>query len=337
MDWFERLTGFRETTYHETKARLWIADGRLHSDATDRTFGVGRLETLSLAELRDQTRDAICPGRLDLDVVIGDVRELHTRPELAGAAFQVASQFNLLEMADARRTPEDGVTCYETDLTQGPACAIAAGAGTIYRNYFVPVGDRVGQTADHQLDMLEEVGDELAQRLGIPRQRLWRMQNGYAFPDQEHLSRIEGYIRGASEDERDTLRSLLRVGVHWDVEVTEQGAAPETYVTQVYCSALPVRYARIAPSTCTAFASLILEAAYEATLRAGLLTAASGGSNLVLLTRVGGGVFGNLDDWINAALLRSLRMMSGYDLKVLMVERSEPGPATQSVLGKYSA
>ena len=38
-------------------------------------------------------------------------------------------------------TPEDGVTRYKDDPTQGPACAIAAGAATIYRNYFVPIGD----------------------------------------------------------------------------------------------------------------------------------------------------------------------------------------------------
>ena len=33
-------------------------------------------------------------------------------------------------------TPEDGVTRYKDDPTQGPACAIAASAATMYRNYF---------------------------------------------------------------------------------------------------------------------------------------------------------------------------------------------------------
>jgi hypothetical protein len=35
--------------------------------------------------------------------------------------------------------PEQGVGRYENDFTQGPACAVSAGAGTIYRNYWVPV------------------------------------------------------------------------------------------------------------------------------------------------------------------------------------------------------
>jgi len=69
-------------------------------------------------------------------VVVGDVRRLHAAPEHACALFQVASQFNLLEMTAPHVTPEDGVTRYKDDPTQGPACAIVAGAATMYRNYF---------------------------------------------------------------------------------------------------------------------------------------------------------------------------------------------------------
>jgi hypothetical protein len=36
-------------------------------------------------------------------------------------------------MVSPRVTPEDGVGIYDLDRTQGPACAVAAGAGTIYR------------------------------------------------------------------------------------------------------------------------------------------------------------------------------------------------------------
>jgi hypothetical protein len=34
--------------------------------------------------------------------------------------------------------PEDGVTAYAADPTQGPACALACAAGSVYRNYFCP-------------------------------------------------------------------------------------------------------------------------------------------------------------------------------------------------------
>jgi hypothetical protein len=70
----------------------------------------------------------------------------------------VASQFNALEMTGPRVTPENGVTRYKHGHTQGPACAIAAGAATIYRNYFAPVADGIGQTADRQFDGLADIG-----------------------------------------------------------------------------------------------------------------------------------------------------------------------------------
>lgn len=77
---------------------------------------------------------------------------MHIDSANARALFQVASQFNLLEMVSPNRTPEQGVGIYDFDLTQGPACAVAAGAGTIYRNYFVLVNGQIGQSTANQLD-----------------------------------------------------------------------------------------------------------------------------------------------------------------------------------------
>jgi hypothetical protein len=61
--------------------------------------------------------------------VTGDVRRMHLLPESAGALFQLASQFNLLEMTGPEVTPENGVTIYQHDHTQGPACAIRRRSG----------------------------------------------------------------------------------------------------------------------------------------------------------------------------------------------------------------
>ena len=47
------------------------------------------------------------------------------------ALFQVASQFNLLEMINPNITPEMGIDRYEFDRTQGPICAMSCGAETI--------------------------------------------------------------------------------------------------------------------------------------------------------------------------------------------------------------
>lgn len=79
-----------------------------------------------------------------MSIDTADVRKMHDNPEYAGALFQVACQFNFLEMVGPSVTPEDGMTRYEHDRTQGPACAMGAGAATNYRNYFAPIGDQVG-------------------------------------------------------------------------------------------------------------------------------------------------------------------------------------------------
>ena len=139
MDWFERLMGFRETDYDDTRAKLRIEGSRLQSLINGKNYGVGELELVSLQALRERVKSGVgLSGQLKVSVVTGDVRQMHQLPENAGALFQVASQFNLLEMVSPAVTPEHGVTRYQHDHTQGPACAIAAGAATIYRNYFAP-------------------------------------------------------------------------------------------------------------------------------------------------------------------------------------------------------
>lgn len=102
--------------------------------------------------------------------------------------FQVASQFNMLEMISHDVTPEHGVTRYQSDSTQGPACAIAAGAATIYRNYLADVHGQRGQTAHGQLDGLQDVGRAMAGLLGTPVESLWIMRNGYALCSRTGLA-----------------------------------------------------------------------------------------------------------------------------------------------------
>ena len=117
-------------------------------------------------------------------------------------------------------TPENGVTRYQYDRTQGPACAIAAGAATIYRNYFAPVCGRSRQTAEYQLDGLADLGEALSIALNRPVNALWKMQNGYALCTREGLDAIAEYLGSLQPEQLDALRGKLRVGIHRDVEVT---------------------------------------------------------------------------------------------------------------------
>lgn len=336
MDWFERLTGFREDGYAATKSRLEVVGDRLHSKVNGQHYGIGQFELVSLASLRERAHAAYHEtGRLAVSIVQGNVRHMHQRPEFRGALFQVASQFNMLEMVGPTVTPEDGVTRYQSDPTQGPACAIAAGEATIYRNYFAPLGSQIGQTRARQLDGLAELGAALSQQMGKPVEALWTMENGYAQCEKPGLDAIAQHLAALSPEDLDDLRGKLLVGVHRDVEVTDAEGPLRPTVSQVFCSALPVAYGQLPRHLWQAFASLILEAAYEATLWATVDNAQRGASNVVLLTRLGGGAFGNDDDWIHAAMRRALSMASGFELDVRLVSYGPVSPEMLKIAREF--
>lgn len=315
MDWFQRITGFRELGYEDTQAKLWVEEGRLCTAHSDRQYVVGTLETPTLAELRGRVAALPVPAsRTRVRCISGDARQLHAQADNRGALFQAASQFNLLEMINPSVSPEHGVTGYANDHTQGPACAVAAGAGTIYRNYLIEVAGARGQRAGRQIDCLADLGVAL----GNTDASRWTMRNGYALCTASGLANIDARLAGATPRELDELRSLLRIGLHWGVQVTDV-EDPAQVVSQAYCSALPVAYTDVPPDRWRRFAALVLEASYEATLLAGVLNAHQAGNNQVMLTRVGGGVFGNDHVWINAAIDRALEVVldGGLDIRIV--------------------
>jgi len=285
MNWFEQLTGFREESYDATRAKLSIEQRQLRSAVNGKAYAIGEFEMASLQSLRERTNSAGGPiGNLKASVVRGDVREMHRAPQYAGALFQVASQFNALEMTGPSVTPEDGVARYEHD----------------------------------------QVGAALSAVLGKPATELWQMRNGYAMCERAALDSIAEHLAGLGADEIDLLRGKLAVGIQWNVEVTDGADGTGPLVSQAFCSALPVAYSRVPKRHWQAFASLVLDAAYEATMLAAVLNAKRGASNIVLLTLVGGGAFGNDDAWILAAMRRAVKLVSAFDLDVRIVSYGAP-------------
>lgn len=325
--WFQKLTGFAEESPEQVRANLSVDGQVLESRVNGKTLICGELETPSLAELRHRVQaSGYETGALTVREVVADVQDLHADAENVDALFQVASQFNLLEMAWPDVTPEDGITQYAEDRTQGPLCAIAAGAGTIYRNYFAPVNGQAGQSATNQIDCLADVGAAL----GNTESRLWDMRNGYALPSQEGLVEIGQRLRTSSEPELDALRALLRIGLQWGTQVTLAGCTH--LVSQAYCSALPIAYSACPREHWTEFARLILEATYEATLCAALVNARRTGSNTVFLTLVGGGAFGNATAWIIGSLRRALDLYKQAALDVTIVSYGSSSPDVQHLV-----
>lgn len=335
MGWFSDLTGFVEGSYEETQARLSVRDGQLHSTGCVRTHGVGVFELVALNELRRGQKPSARAGKLRFATVRANVRDLIRSPENAGAVFQVASQFNMLEMTGPEVTPEDGVTRYAWDNTQGPACAIAVGAATLYRNYLVPVGDQPGQTADRQLDGLMDLGPALSELTGLPLHALWIMENGYALGRPDGLRAIGGALKSPSPSAIDDLRGLLKIGYLQDAEVTDNPVAAGQTVSQVFASAMPISYSGASPEVWEPLARLVLEAAYEATMLCAERAVERGGSNKVFLTLLGGGVFGNPRGWILAAMKRALIKHRHSGLDVFVVSHGEVPQDLQRLAAEF--
>ena len=124
--------------------------------------------------------------------------------------------------------------------------------------------------------------------------------------------------------EREDLLGEVRIGLQTDVEVTFARRFEEphrrTTVSQAFCSALSCGYTRVGLDHWEPLATLVLDAAYEATLLAAAQGAADRSPDAepprVWLTFLGGGAFGNRKAWIAAAIGRALARLEGTALDV---------------------
>jgi hypothetical protein len=152
-DWFSELFGFSDDdgSYAEHQRHFHMEGKELVCEnAPFPRQHVGPWETPSLAKLRERhSNDEYGEDKLTfrhLATTLG-VGPLILDPSSAGAVFMVASQFNALEMISPDRTPSDGVAIYAKDKTQGPVCAMACPAATVFRNYLMPGWRRPGREA----------------------------------------------------------------------------------------------------------------------------------------------------------------------------------------------
>ena len=144
------------------------------------------------------------------------------------------------------------------------------------------------------------------------------MQNGYALPSSRSSFAELGELLKSNEATYLEAYNALRVAVHWDTSV--KSPCSHT-ICQVFASALPVAYAKgITVQDSEAFAQLILDAAYDATLCVASILAKSRSARVkVYLTALGGGAFGNRNEWICNAINKALRVYERCPLDVVLV------------------
>ena len=309
-DWFEKLFGFVERESGDVSGEFRVTGSTnilkptnvtLTSKRNGESFKAGKFSVKSLKDLRGRTRSKIGKNSKNCvsHIVIGDVLDMHHKHP--NAVFQVASQFNCLEMANPNLSPEDGVTIYKNDNTQGPACAIACAPGTVVRNYFLQFpGSQKGQQRHNQIDTMFHMRDKY-RRQDDPSRSAFVFQNGYVFgSSQKDLENVNRNLKPSDDN-------LFSVGIHSDTQVVFNSrwvlsTRPKT-VTQVLCSAIPVAYdKKVSSKTWEPVSRLCLKAAYEATLRTAVLE----GKNEIFLTLLGAGVFGNSLRWVVDAINHAL-------------------------------
>lgn len=337
--WFESMFGFEERQssdrilqYLRVKPSAEsVPNGALELTSTlnGKSYLVGTFSTPSLQFLRDSAKPYRTNERKQLKcfhIAVDDILETHSKKPLA--TFQVASQFNCLEFPHPRQVPEDGVTSYALDPTQGPACSLACAGATVYRNYFL------GQTKDHQINTLSGL-----ESLCFPtaKSELWNVKNGYLISDQQNLMKFNAIFQDTTTSVSE-LQWIPSIQVGWqnncqvtfakrgDPEWVPLAATPPILVSQVFCSAVPVNYndPRIPVDQWKNLCQLVLCGSYEATLLCAALDKYTGrGSGEVFLTFVGAGAFGNKMDWIIHAIAKALKMAADLDLSVYICHRGE--------------
>jgi hypothetical protein len=125
------------------------------------------------------------------------------------------SQFNCLEFMAPSVTPEDGISGYEHDHTQGPACSIACRPGTVVRNYFAPVKQQDGSTTCGQRAQARvNNADDLLQALGAKAPRV-QVKNGYMMAEDDGLAAVNKSLAGG---EQQRYLEKLKVGVQTDTQ-----------------------------------------------------------------------------------------------------------------------
>jgi len=331
MNWFENLFGQPEgKSFRENRELFEYKNSStvLTSKRNGRRFHVGPFETLSNFQLKEklivQKNNNVrheLEENITFEHISGDVRTLLKESSNSGAVFQVASQFNCLEMIGPYVTPEKGITIYCSDPTQGPACALACPAATVFRNYFVGGS---GQGNNHQIDLLSDVG----QLLQNQRFKYWNMKNGYCLPCSKDSMALLTEKLQQNDILMEKCYSAMRIGIHWDTEVTVRDQSKtmgnermEQRVCQVFCSALPVGYAKSTKSKdWSMFARLVLDAAYDSTLTAAHILALQRCSRVkVYLTGLGAGAFENRLGWVVSAIQKAVNKHHNAPLDVKLV------------------
>jgi hypothetical protein len=317
-EFVEDLLGVPEQDFRrqpDLVRKAWHAPSTLQNLSTQRTFECGQLSLPSLGSLR-KTQASIEGDRhgfltiLQATNDIGklDVGYLQSQRENHGALFQVASNFNGLELmnrSDKRAMTEIGN--YIFDRTQGPYASISAAPGLVLRHYYPFFSNQNSPNEWRQVFEGRQI-----ELLG-----------------ETDLSVTNGYLEIRPEDlNRELDENLLKVVHHRNIQVTFGGARGSEHlllerndqrIDQVFTATADLAWTNQdlfhkEPRQTEKLIKKLLTSAYEGTLR----SAIQSDRKRVFLTLIGGGVFANPPEWIVDVLEDQLPLIIDSGLSVFL-------------------
>ncbi|MBY0352889.1 hypothetical protein K2W90_00820 [Candidatus Babeliales bacterium] len=278
-------------------------------------YQCGYFEQLSIGALRAATaaidaRDitTMTQRKGTFSVMYGiraDIQGLQGEPKNQDTVFQVASNFNGLETIEGSPTAVTDMNAhtlqgYESDHTQGPFASISATPGLILRRYyaFYPGNETApsenwwqGNAPARQVNFLSDLMDTIGMT-----------QGGYVL--------LHNAVAAGTNPTNEDLKKM-KIGFHGETQATFGHIVnfpnnqvvlqdPLPIINQVFTAGVNFYATNTRSAIADAWAQTILNAAYEGTIRA----AAYKNKKNVVLTLIGGGVFGNPKEWIVAAIER---------------------------------
>jgi hypothetical protein len=327
QNWFRVLFGFEETVEAVKRnflVRPFSDHVTLKSKVNGETYNAGRFTVRNILSF-----EVLTPvgggrvhmvrgnGRRSSKLYLIDVLESQSYDDFDGATFLAASNFNCLEFAGPGQTAAQGVTCYIHDWTQGPFCALATGAAVVYRNYFIEHGNGAVGQIDEEIHLLKDTPLDKCVR------------HGYPEPTPQDLQTILNH-------EWDNPNQFY-VGVHENCQVTTKRdsgsmdmftrAPPGRIAHHVYAAAFNFAGSMPKCPQTLEIGKKMLMAEYRATVLAAweLSRKYPGrkGSNKLLLTVLGGGVFANPRQMICEAIISCKDVIVQSGLEVFIVCWSE--------------
>lgn len=342
IDYFEIITGINEKElinnyfYNREKYEYMMREiiekenGKYYIKQGDKRYKCGDFEMISLGELREKTRNKEKIGGGKFNVEMGmdtnfnsiyrdkvDIGALQSKKENRQAVFQIASNFNGLEPSCKQDYPEEGITKYIYDKTQGPFGSISAAPGLIHRSYSIFHNNKKSpldwrQTKFKQINFLQDVLD------------YYPTTNGYIDLNKSQLkSPISDIV------------NKIKIGFHENIQVTfgmtypqelhETIDDPNQLIHQVFTSTIDLgtvsgstnyRLLQQNPSIVLQLNQHLLDASYESIIRLAWLK----NYKKVYLTLIGGGVFQNSFSLLAQSLekLSSLIVDSGLNVTLII-------------------